>query len=563
MLKTLLPAILFSISIVYANPIVPGYERLKEAKHSKAATGEVLLSALNCAACHQADDKTLKRLHSKASPDLSSVGKRVSPQYLKKFISNPHKTKEGTMMPDLLHGLPNKDEVTDELVHYLVSLGGPMKESRLGGTKEEINLGKKLFESIGCIACHQSEKNETLKKTSIPLGNLAMKTDLVSLRKFLLNPHQSRPSGRMPNFRLSKDDAHSIAMYLLREQLDHSQNQKESLVLSSGLSYKIFEGNLVTKIEQLSELKPKWKGTTDNFNLNLPYPKHKSNYAVIFEGSIDIQKDGNYTFFSKSDDASHLYIDRKQVVNNGGFHGMQERGGKIYLKPGLHKIKLIFAQGGGGQGLEVKWIPPGGKKQVIPNSVLLTNGGLPMKALNSIAFSLEQKKANKGQIHFNTLGCASCHTKNSSKNKPLMNLDLASGCLSDTPTAGQPNFHLTAEQKSDLKAGIENLKKEQNNKDASLHHLASFNCIACHTRDELGGPGARDEYFKMSMKLELGDEGRIPPTLDDAGAKLKKMHSQLSSHTVNITFDPTWLQRCHLFLNHIPKSSLINLLKAT
>ena len=52
-------------------------------------------------------------------------------------------------------------------------------------------------------------------------------------------------------------------------------------------------------------------------------------------GMLAVPKDGEYEFATKSDDGSRLFIDEKQVVDNGGVHPEQERKGKI-------KSRLLF-----------------------------------------------------------------------------------------------------------------------------------------------------------------------------------------------------------------------------
>jgi hypothetical protein len=51
--------------------------------------------------------------------------------------------------------------------------------------------------------------------------------------------------------------------------------------------------------------------------------------------------------------------------------------------------------------------------------------------------------------------------------------------------------------------------------------LTVFNCIACHERGGIGGvEEARNAHFQ-SNQPEMGDEGRLPPTLNGVGAKLR------------------------------------------
>jgi hypothetical protein len=50
-----------------------------------------------------------------------------------------------------------------------------------------------------------------------------------------------------------------------------------------------------------------------------------------------------------------------------------------------------------------------------------------------------------------------------------------------------------------------------------------MNCYACHQRDRRGGAdGIRREFFTNVGEVDLGDEGRIPPTLTGVGGKLQQ-----------------------------------------
>src|SRR5690606_22662450 len=80
--------------------------------------------------------------------------------------------------------------------------------------------------------------------------------------------------------------------------------------------------------------------------------------------------DGEYTFFTTSDDGSKLFIGTTQVVNNDGLHGAAEQSGKIGLKAGKHAIRVIFFERGGDEVLQVSWQGPGVGKQLIPSGSL-------------------------------------------------------------------------------------------------------------------------------------------------------------------------------------------------
>ncbi len=99
----------------------------------------------------------------------------------------------------------------------------------------------------------------------------------------------------------------------------------------------------------------------------LPRPEQ---VAVVFECSLRIGEAGQYTFFTRSDDGSKLYIDDKPVVDNDGDHGVEERSGNIHLTPGSHALRVEWFNGGGGGWLDVSYQGPGVVKQIVPVRIL-------------------------------------------------------------------------------------------------------------------------------------------------------------------------------------------------
>lgn len=112
-------------------------------------------------------------------------------------------------------------------------------------------------------------------------------------------------------------------------------------------------------------------GTGGDFhNTKLVY-----NFAVRWTGVLRVDKGGEYTFFTQSDDGARLTIGGKQIVENDGPHPLSERSGKVTLTAGDHPIRLEFAQGGGGSAIILLWQPPGGKKEIVPATALLHPAG--------------------------------------------------------------------------------------------------------------------------------------------------------------------------------------------
>jgi hypothetical protein len=118
----------------------------------------------------------------------------------------------------------------------------------------------------------------------------------------------------------------------------------------------------VTKIDKtinVDSTDDKWPGTelTDHF-------------YIRWTGVIKIEKDGKYKFYTESDDGSRVFIDGKQVVDNNGLHGMEEKDGEVELKAGNHEIKVEFFENEGGAGCKMSWEPAGGAKDIVPEKVL-------------------------------------------------------------------------------------------------------------------------------------------------------------------------------------------------
>ena len=111
--------LLSAVSLVVAEPMVAG---VTSGKLEPEMKGLVLVEELNCAACHAGDASLTVR--SKKAPRLADVGSRVNPAYMEAFIGNPHATKPGTTMPDLLGRLGDAErkETATALTHFLLSL---------------------------------------------------------------------------------------------------------------------------------------------------------------------------------------------------------------------------------------------------------------------------------------------------------------------------------------------------------------------------------------------------------------------------------------------------------
>jgi mono/diheme cytochrome c family protein len=324
----------------------------------------------------------------------------------------------------------------------------------------------------------------------------------------------------MPSLKLSAGDAKAIAMYLLRTQAPAGEAAR-----LPGLSYEYYEEQL-PELPVFDRLKPKTTGHADTFTLAVA--ERKGDFALRFRGMITVPKDGEFEFFTKSDDGSRLFIDEQPVVENGGIHPEQERSAKLKLTAGEHAIEVAYFNGGGGSSLQVFWKRPGVGKQEIPAKVL-SHSGQPMRPLGDAEFAVDAGQAARGKELFASLNCASCHQIDAPGRKAKALAELKprqpAGCLATKPKEGVPHFTLTDRQRVVILAQLGNqaaLAEPLTPEQQITRTMTTLNCYACHTRDRRGGAeGLKREYFTSVGEVDLGDEGRMPPSLGGVGAKLR------------------------------------------
>ncbi len=142
------------------------------------------------------------------------------------------------------------------------------------------------------------------------------------------------------------------------------------------------------------------------------------------------------------------------------------------------------------------------------------------------AWVVDSGLVKSGKLLFAELQCNACHHQiTGDRPEPVNQAALATlavdqGCLSDK-TGKWPNFQFTDQEREFVLAALANPPAELSEPQQIEVSLKTFNCIACHNRDEFGGvTSARNPHFQTT-NLNLGEQGRIPPTLTGVGAKLK------------------------------------------
>jgi hypothetical protein len=139
----------------------------------------------------------------------------------------------------------------------------------------------------------------------------------------------------------------------------------------NGVRYKLYQGSGWKDVPNFAALQPVAEFTghefqVDDSKLTAAQKDGSEQFGLVAESFLDITVEGEYQFFTRSDDGSKLYIDGKLVVDNGGDHGVQERNGKIELTKGKHAIRIEHFNGSQGYWLDAFYSGPGLAKQIIP-----------------------------------------------------------------------------------------------------------------------------------------------------------------------------------------------------
>ena len=228
----------------------------------------------------------------------------------------------------------------------------------------------------------------------------------------------------------------------------------------NGLDYKYYEGTY-SNVPAFTNLTPTKTGTSSTFDITLA--NRADQFAFNFTGFINVPSDGQYTFYTNSDDGSNLYIDGVLVVNNDGIHAPLEKSGIIGLAAGKHAISVGFFENSGGQTLNVSYAGPGVSKQAIPASALFriftsTSSLLPAvnptNTVNGINYSYYESS-----VGYSAVPVFSAFTPVKRGTSTTFNISLANrstlfafhfaGYI-NVPSDGQYTFYTTSDDGSNL-----------------------------------------------------------------------------------------------------------------
>jgi hypothetical protein len=141
---------------------------------------------------------------------------------------------------------------------------------------------------------------------------------------------------------------------------------------AGGLSYSYYEG-LWESLPDFKKLKLITTGIADK-DFDFGKLPSRYNFALIYEGMLEIKKEGYYIFNLGADDGAKLFLKDRLIINDDRPHVLgSPQSFLIPLKKGFYPIRMEYFQRGGDGRLRLKYTLPGEKGPIDIPSELLYN----------------------------------------------------------------------------------------------------------------------------------------------------------------------------------------------
>jgi cytochrome c2 len=198
---------------------VPKAERLNN--------GVVLVERYGCYGCHKI--KGWENLR-KVGPDLTQVVSKTNEEWIYRWIKQPSAFRP-TRMPQVwdvridetdLQKARNDTEA-NAVVAYVVEKSG--RKDYPAPPAGDLVAGRKLFEAVGCLACHRVGKEDKRGISGLDAANFrahgphldgtGSKVNAGWLYAWIRNPKSYWHDTKMPNLRLTEKEAADVTAYLM------------------------------------------------------------------------------------------------------------------------------------------------------------------------------------------------------------------------------------------------------------------------------------------------------------------------------------------------------------
>ncbi len=197
---------------------VPGADRLNH--------GLFLIETFGCGGCHKIQGR--ENLP-KAGPSLRGLSGKTTRDWAFHWIKDPKGFRPTTRMPRFFdlentsdpYYTARNDVEARAIVSYLFDVGRPAALSPLpSGLAGSADRGKALVADVGCRGCHLMEGEspdpaQRYRRFGPALTGIGSKTTAQWVFNWVKNPKRMMPTTRMPDLRLSDQEALDVATYLV------------------------------------------------------------------------------------------------------------------------------------------------------------------------------------------------------------------------------------------------------------------------------------------------------------------------------------------------------------
>ncbi|MBT3468021.1 MAG: c-type cytochrome [Opitutae bacterium] len=211
----------------FARETIPAAAFLRPAELAEGdilRKGRTLFAESSCIRCHKGSlsGTNLMPELARRAPSFLEIGSRLNSDWMAGWVSNPKHLRPSAKMPSLLHldsletAIANKDTRPWDIAAWLAKQTGDAPKSLSPDNPNDVNKGRELFYSLGCIGCHKvgHEPKETKDFERLDLTEINKKFKSGALRDFLRNPGEHYSWIEMPDFGLSHAEATQLAMFL-------------------------------------------------------------------------------------------------------------------------------------------------------------------------------------------------------------------------------------------------------------------------------------------------------------------------------------------------------------
>jgi cbb3-type cytochrome oxidase cytochrome c subunit len=155
-------------------------------------------------------------------PSLRRIGAKLDPGWMVRWIENPHLFRPRTRMPNFQFDEQQAVQIAAFVLSTARQASDEWQKQHPDPRVDPaaVGRGKVLIESLGCRGCHALAPDEIAgqlgadKDIAPNLSAIAEKTDARWIYNWIKNPRGYSANARMPNLRLSDDEARSITAYL-------------------------------------------------------------------------------------------------------------------------------------------------------------------------------------------------------------------------------------------------------------------------------------------------------------------------------------------------------------